>query len=414
MTAKGPLALVQAALVVPAAQFDDEFQSLMHGMAGGVGSEGTAGINVVIIGSKAATVLKLENNQNLNDFHPGDVVGDLVSGVNTVSVNAGIGQLMPEHGGKYQGLFDPGDGKTYAYFFYGKTAQLPWATERTNQSGMSSRVDGYANTYNSNNKNSVVWAARNTEAYGFTDYFLPALDEAKVIGATSAMGNGVYFWTSTQCDTEKAQIFYSNSWQCQFKDESSYRSPIYRRFETSDVPQVVTVELTISNPSNYEVGDVVTQAVTGATGTVSLIAGNVVTLESLTGTFLAGYKLTIDSKPLTITDVNPGASEVSITGGVFDVGIVLSASKSGTGTVSSVNLASKAMVLSASNDQWVSGYRVGTATKPGIATTAYLSFNAAGEVTGYSPGPCGARAMDELTAPTLNVPGCFPRHRPSA
>ena len=123
--------------------------------------------------------------------------------------------------------------------------------------------------------------------------------------------------------------------------ESSY-SPIYRRFETERCSDNHSrLSLTISNPSNYEVGDVVTQAVTGATGAVSLIAGNVVTLESLTGTFLAGYGLTIDSKPLTITDVNPGASEVSITGGVFDVGIVLSASKSGTGTVSSVNLASR-------------------------------------------------------------------------
>jgi len=343
----------------------------------------------------------------LADFHPGEIVGDDVTRVETISSDAVVGEFVPEFGGTYQGLFDPGNGKTYAYFFGGRTPRLPWSTKREDKSGMNSTIDGYANTYAADADYPVANAAKQEALNGFTDWFLPASGEAEILNTPSVVA-GTYHWSSTQCDSVNARLYFGGSYRCYPKDENSYESPFYRKVEASSAPQIIYVALTVSNPLFYEVGDFVTQAFTGATGTIQSIEDNVLTLANTNGNFQLNYTITVDGKSLTVTAVNLEALQVSVTGGDVGVGTVLSATKSGTGTVASVNMAAKTMELSSSNGGWVSDYHVGTATKPAIATKAYLLFNADGEVTGYSPNPVEPRAMDDMVAPVLNFPAVFP------
>lgn len=108
-----------------------------------------------------------------------------------------------------------------------------------------------------------------------------------------------------------------------------------------------------------------------------------------------------------IVDIDSAVSQMTIDADVKSVGDTLSVTKSGTGTVDSVNVATKSMTLSASNDQWVDGYRTATPTKPAIATTAYLQFDETGAVSGYSPVPVPVRAMNNLITPQLTFPAEF-------
>ena len=65
------------------------------------------------------------------------------------------------------------------------------------------------------------------------------------------------------------------------------------------------------------------------------------------------------------------------------------------------------MVLSASNDEWVDDYYVTTPSKPAVATTAYLTFDATGAVSGYQATPVDPRAMDNKLNPKLTFPATF-------
>ena len=105
--------------------------------------------------------------------------------------------------------------------------------------------------------------------------------------------------------------------------------------------------------------------------------------------------------------INPPSMNVG-GGSWIQLNDTLSVTKSGTGTVDSVSPSTKTMVLSASNDQWVDDYYVATASKPAVATTAYLKFNAAGAVTGYQATPVEPRAMDNTINPVLFFPATFP------
>ena len=119
--------------------------------------------------------------------------------------------------------------------------------------------------------------------------------------------------------------------------------------------------------------------------------------------------LLVDTDNVTVVG-NPTLDppQMTVSGGTWNNGDTVSITKSGTGTVSSVDFSAKTMVLSASNDQWISGYHVATATKPIVSTTAYLRFNAAGEVTGYQPTPVEPRAMTNLSNPALTFPATLP------
>ena len=108
-----------------------------------------------------------------------------------------------------------------------------------------------------------------------------------------------------------------------------------------------------------------------------------------------------------IVDIDEAVSKMTMDADIKSVGDTLSVTKSGTGTVDSVNVAAKSMILSASNDQWVNGFRAATATKPAVATTAYLQFDQTGAVSGYSPVPVPVRAMDNLITPQLTFPAEF-------
>ena len=82
--------------------------------------------------------------------------------------------------------------------------------------------------------------------------------------------------------------------------------------------------------------------------------------------------------------------------------------KSGTGTVDSVDVSTNSMVLTAeSNDQWIEDYHVGTATKPAVTSTAYLQFDSTGAVSGYQATPVAPIAMDNKLSPTLTFPAEF-------
>lgn len=100
--------------------------------------------------------------------------------------------------------------------------------------------------------------------------------------------------------------------------------------------------------------------------------------------------------------------QMVVSGGTWTEGDTITKSMSGTGTVDSVDLGAKTMVLSASNDQWVNDYHVATPTKPAVATTAYLKFSSAGAVTGYQATPVEPRAMDSKSNPALFFPSTFP------
>ena len=90
----------------------------------------------------------------------------------------------------------------------------------------------------------------------------------------------------------------------------------------------------------------------------------------------------------------------------------------GTGTIADggIDIASKTITLTASevgDARWIvenkagTEFRVATATKPAVATTAYLKFNAAGAVTGYQATPVEPRAMSNLSNPKLTFPATF-------
>jgi hypothetical protein len=125
---------------------------------------------------------------------------------------------------------------------------------------------------------------------------------------------------------------------------------------------------------------------------------------------LDGADLLIPTSPevtvVSTPTLNP--PQMTVSGGTWSTGDTITKSMSGTGTVSSSNLATNTMVLSASNDQWIDGYSVATPTKPAVVTTAYLQFNAVGQVTGYQPTPVEPRAMDNKSNPTLTFPATFP------
>ena len=91
----------------------------------------------------------------------------------------------------------------------------------------------------------------------------------------------------------------------------------------------------------------------------------------------------------------------------------------GTGTIATdgIDITNKTITLTAGEDgaaRWISDnkagteFRVATASKPAVATTAYLKFNAAGAVTGYQATPVEPRAMDNKTNPRLIFPATFP------
>jgi hypothetical protein len=106
----------------------------------------------------------------------------------------------------------------------------------------------------------------------------------------------------------------------------------------------------------------------------------------------------------------PSAGDTTVKYGAPPVGTgdsKVSTTKTGSGTVSVVVPSTNTMVLSESDDGWVPDYRVATATKPAVATTAYLQFSADGTVTGYQATPVDPRAMDNTVAPTLTFPATF-------
>ena len=111
---------------------------------------------------------------------------------------------------------------------------------------------------------------------------------------------------------------------------------------------------------------------------------------------------------------NPAWSAIRVDGrllidkGIRDLGDnTVKITKSGTGTVDSVDVSTNSMVLSESNDQWIEDYHVGTASKPAVTSTAYLQFDSTGAVSGYQATPVAPIAMDNKLSPTLTFPAEF-------
>ena len=106
--------------------------------------------------------------------------------------------------------------------------------------------------------------------------------------------------------------------------------------------------------------------------------------------FKAGDSLTTGQTVLADGDVNNRLIKVS--GTDYSVGNTVSVVKSATGIVESVS--GTDIVLSESNDGWLSGFYVSTDPKTAVTSTAYLEFDSTGLIDCYSVNPVVPRTMD--------------------
>jgi len=125
-----------------------------------------------------------------------------------------FGQCDATWGGIYMGTICAAGSCYYLFVAPNATgcAQCRWKTTRNATAGTSSLTDGFDNTYgplNNANHPAGNWCATRTIG-GFSDWYLPAIDELETIrnnGATgsnqSVIGTGeafssIYYWSSTE------------------------------------------------------------------------------------------------------------------------------------------------------------------------------------------------------------------------
>ena len=85
----------------------------------------------------------------------------------------------------------------------------------------------------------------------------------------------------------------------------------------------------------------------------------------------------------------------------------LSTSYSGVGTVSTVDATDNKIVLSNSNNQWMTDYHMTTTEKNKVEMTGYLSFNSSGGNVQLSRIPQDFTLMTDVTTPTITFPATF-------
>ena len=132
------------------------------------------------------------------------------------------------------------------------------------------------------------------------------------------------------------------------------------------------------------------------------------------------YKTIDVSSDVSVVSVDPDNNTMTVSGGNWSAGnAIIYATTGGTGTIATngVSVTNKTITLDTvgtGDARWIADnkagtvFRVATATKPAVASTAYLKFSADGAVTGYQATPVDPRSMDNKIDPKLTFPATFP------
>ena len=177
-------------------------------------------------------------------------------------------------------------------------------------------------------------------------------------------------------------------------------------------------KLTLASEKDYDgfmPGDSVTQSDGNATGEVvsTDLLNSTIDIYRVTGDWLKDGSTTIVGVPRFATSTVQSGSAQTLQAsivpieGAWHVGSKAQFSKTGTGTVLSINLSLQLITMSESNDQWVPGYYASSSIRPAATTSAYLKFNADGEVTGYDSAPVEPRVMTAQNNVVLQFPETF-------
>jgi len=177
-------------------------------------------------------------------------------------------------------------------------------------------------------------------------------------------------------------------------------------------------KLTLASEKDYDgfmPGDSVTQSDGNATGEVVSTdwLNSTIDIYRVTGNWLKDGSTTMAGVPRfatsTVSSASTQTNQASVTpiSGAWHAGSKAIFSKSGTGTILSINLSLQLITMSESNNQWVPGFHASSSIRPAATTTAYLKFNADGAVSGYSSSPVDPTLMTTQNNVVLNFPEQF-------
>jgi hypothetical protein len=176
--------------------------------------------------SIGATLQRAVNFSGGNIISASDVAkttGFVTRAVRRVPTSTGlqptsIGQLYK--GGYYAGIVTVNDISYYILVSPNDLGQIPltWKTSQTNTAGDYSTTDGFSNTYNILNTAehpAANWVA-NRDINGYTDWYLPAIDELEIIHSNNdllppiakfATTGAFFYWSSNQATTSFARAW---------------------------------------------------------------------------------------------------------------------------------------------------------------------------------------------------------------
>ncbi len=124
--------------------------------------------------------------------------------LHNISVPA-LGELWPEQGGHFAGIFNAADGSLYALIVppkdVGELGQFQWGKYGQDVQGANSLTDGQLNTQAMlANKNSAAHCLAGFEHQEFKDWYLPSKGElaSAHMHCQNTFKPDEYYWSSTQ------------------------------------------------------------------------------------------------------------------------------------------------------------------------------------------------------------------------